>query len=92
MRAGDIDIDTGVATPRTFAATAGTGVALLTVPSPAYIGSFTMNTQVAPWNDVHVRRAVAYVLDRANIITAQGGYAVPSYTLIPPQSLRTIAS
>ncbi len=92
MRAGDIDVDTGVATPKSFAATAGSGMTLLSVPSPAFIGSFTMNTQVAPWNDVHVRRAVAYVLDRANIITAQGGYAVPSYTLIPPQSLRTIAS
>ncbi len=92
MRAREIDVDTGVATPRAFASTAGSGVALLSVPSPAFIGSFTMNTQVAPWNDVHVRRAVAYALDRANIITAQGGYAVPSYTLIPPESLRTIAS
>jgi peptide/nickel transport system substrate-binding protein len=92
MRAGEIDVDTGVATPKAFASTAGSRVALLSVPSPAFIGSFTMNTQVAPWNDVHVRRAVAYVLDRANIITAQGGYAVPSYTLIPAQSLLTIAS
>jgi ABC-type transport system substrate-binding protein len=92
MPAGEIDVDTGVATPRAFDSTAGSGVALLSVPSPAYIVSFTMNTQVAPWNDVHVRRAVAYVLDRANIITAQGGYAVPSYTLIPAQSLLTIAS
>jgi peptide/nickel transport system substrate-binding protein len=92
MRAGEIDVDTGVATPKAFAATAGSEAALLSVPNPAYIGSFTMNTQVAPWDDIHVRRAVAYVLDRANIITAQGGYAVPSYTLIPAESLRTIAS
>ena len=42
-----------------------------------------MNTQAAPGNDVHVRRAVAYALDRADIIAANGRYATPDYTLIP---------
>ena len=30
--------------------------------------------------------------DRADIITATGGYARPIYTFIPPRQLRTIAS
>ena len=51
-----------------------------------------MNTQIAPWNDVHVRRAVDYAVDRADPIIANGGYAVPTYTVIPPQQLRLIAS
>ncbi len=51
-----------------------------------------MNTQTAPWNDVHVRRAVAYTLNRSDIIAANGGYATPLYTLIPPQMLGTVAS
>jgi peptide/nickel transport system substrate-binding protein len=51
-----------------------------------------MNTQLAPWSDVHVRRAVAYALNRQDIIAANGGYASPSYTLIPPVLFRTIAS
>ena len=46
-----------------------------------------MNTQMAPWNDVHVRRAVDYALNRTDLINANGGYAVPTYTLIPPQQL-----
>src|SRR5262249_36973008 len=55
-------------------------------------GVFEMNTQVAPWNDVHVRRAVAYALNRKDIIAANGGYAVPNYTLFPPQMLQSVAS
>jgi peptide/nickel transport system substrate-binding protein len=35
---------------------------------------------------------VAYALDRADIITAEGGYATPYYTFIPPEYLEEIAS
>ncbi len=46
---------------------------------------------MAPWDDVHVRRAIAYALNGADIITANGGFATPVSTLISPQSLDTIA-
>ncbi len=92
MRAGEIDIDLGVGDGKSFSATSGPSVKVLAALSPTYGGMFTMNTHIAPWNDVHVRRAVTYAIDRANIITALGGYALPSYTLIPSQSLSTIAS
>ena len=55
-------------------------------------GVFSMNTQAPGWDDVHVRRAVAYALDRSDVIDAFGGYAIPDYTLIPAQTLRTVAS
>jgi hypothetical protein len=43
-----------------------------------------MNVHVAPWESIYVRRAVAYALDRANLVKALGipGQAVT--TAIPP--------
>ena len=90
FRAGELDLDPYIlAPPKTFAATSG--AKLITAPSPN-TGIFNMNTQVPPWNDIHVRRAVAYAINRADIIAANGGYAAPIYTLIPPVMLQTIAS
>jgi peptide/nickel transport system substrate-binding protein len=51
-----------------------------------------MNTQARPWNDVHVRRAVAYALNRSDLIKAAGAYATPVTTMVLPVMLRTIAS
>src|SRR5262249_13888311 len=88
FRAGQID----VAFPgdsRGFAATSGAKI--ISVPATRQ-GMFTMNTKAAPWNDVHVRRAVAYALNRDDIIEAAGGGAVPDYTIIPPSQLMTLAS
>jgi peptide/nickel transport system substrate-binding protein len=51
-----------------------------------------MNTSQPGWDDVHVRRAVAYALNRTDLIAAAGGYASPIYTFTPPQLLRSIAS
>jgi peptide/nickel transport system substrate-binding protein len=89
FRAGEIDLDPEVDNPRTFAATSG--AKLLTTPSCAG-AIFSMNTRVSPWNDIHVRRAVAYAINRADIIKAEGGYSTPGYTLIHTQQLLTIAS
>ncbi len=88
FRAGEIDLVNSITDPRSFSHTAGAG--LLTAPS-CWSGFFIFNTQVAPWNDVHVRRAAAYALDRTAVIAANGGYASPNYTLIPPMMLRSIA-
>jgi peptide/nickel transport system substrate-binding protein len=88
-RAGNIDLAPDINQPQTFAATSG--AKLTSVPSCSNTW-FAMNTQVAPWNDIHVRRAVAYSLNRTDIIAAGGGYATPIYTLIPPELLRSVAS
>ena len=73
-----------IANPRRFAA--ASGAKLLSEPGCSS-GLFGMNTTVAPWNNIDVRRAVAYALNRADIIAAIGGNAEPESTLIPPGQL-----
>ncbi len=89
FRAGDIDL----AFPQdntAFATTAGTK--LLTVPGATVVGTFEMNVLDKPWSDVHVRRAVAYALDKPALINAYGGYAAPQTTLITSAMLGTVGS
>jgi peptide/nickel transport system substrate-binding protein len=90
MRSGQIDFDPFTASPKTFASTSGVNV--ITSPNSCSVGFFAMNVQTKPWSDVHVRRAVAYALNRADIIAANGGYAQPYYTFIPAGQLAGIAS
>jgi peptide/nickel transport system substrate-binding protein len=90
MRAGEVD----VAFPqggRSFAATSGGKV--ISYPFDN-LGYFTMNVKIAPWNDVHVRRAVAYALNRSAIIDADGGRnaATPVYSDLPPMELDTLGT
>jgi len=89
FRAGEIDLDPQVNSPKSFAAASG---AKLLTTQGCDIGFFGMNVTQPGWNDVHVRRAVAYALNRTDIIAANGGYATPIYTLTPPQLLRGVAS
>jgi peptide/nickel transport system substrate-binding protein len=89
FRAGEVDLYSGVSATRSFSTTAG--VKLLSTPSCNMI-FFSMNTQAPPWNNIHVRRAVAYALNRPDLITANGATASPDYTFIPPGMLREIAS
>jgi peptide/nickel transport system substrate-binding protein len=88
FRAGQVD----VAFPedvRAFSATSGAKV--LSVPNCAQ-GFFAMNTKSTPFADVHVRRAVAYAVNRRDVIAAAGASYQPDYTMIPPIQLRSIAS
>jgi peptide/nickel transport system substrate-binding protein len=88
MRAGELDL----AAPfdsRAFRATSGVRV----VQAPAlYPYMLSFNVIEAPWNDIHVRRAAAYAIDRAEIIKALGAPASPLNTIIPPAQLYSIAS
>ena len=89
FRAGEIDVDPSITSPKSFAATSG--AKLLAVPSCSN-NWFGMNTSQPGWNDVHVRRAVAYALNRTDIIAAEGGYATPIYTFSPSSLLLSVAS
>jgi peptide/nickel transport system substrate-binding protein len=75
---------------RAFASTSGSP--LTTVPSYAVQGGFYMNTLQKPWNDVHVRLAVADALDRSALIAAWGGYATPVYQFLSAGLLENIGS
>ena len=89
FRAGDVDLDPIVVGPKSFAASSG---ATIEAAPSCLNGMLDMNVHAPGWDDAHVRRTVAYALDRAEIIDAFGGYAVPDYTLIPVSALGTIAS
>ena len=45
-----------------------------------------LNTRVPPFNDVRIRRAVSYAIDRAAVVRALGGLdrARPTCQLLPP--------
>jgi peptide/nickel transport system substrate-binding protein len=50
---------------------------------------FALNNTVAPFDDLHARRAMAYALDRSGIAEAVwGGYATPATAFAPPQVWR----
>jgi peptide/nickel transport system substrate-binding protein len=75
---------------RAFASTSGSQ--LTTVPSYAVQGGFYMNVLQKPWNNLHVRLAVAYALDRSALIAAWGGYATPVYQFLSAGLLENIGS
>jgi YVTN family beta-propeller protein len=56
-----------------------------TNPQPAAIGLF-LNTNVAPFNSLNVRRAISYAADRAAAVEAAGGRDVAQTTcqILPP--------
>jgi peptide/nickel transport system substrate-binding protein len=89
MRAGAIDIAPQVQSAQSFASSSNTKLQSSPSCQAALLG---LNVNVAPWNDVHVRRAVAYALDRNGILKVYGAPAQANSTLIPPQMLKPIAS
>jgi peptide/nickel transport system substrate-binding protein len=87
FRAGELDV-TFPADPRAFRATSGARI--VSTPSTG-VGLLSMNTHVAPWSDLHVRRAVAYAINRAAIVNALGPFNYPMTTLIPAPLLASLA-
>jgi peptide/nickel transport system substrate-binding protein len=46
----------------------------------------SLDTAIEPWNDVHVRRAIAYSIDKAGLVRAiLRGYGDPAPTMPPPE-------
>jgi peptide/nickel transport system substrate-binding protein len=46
--------------------------------------ALVLNTRVAPFNDVRVRQALNYAIDRAKVARLVGQYARPTCQLLPP--------
>ena len=92
MRSGEIDM-AFPSNGKSFEAAAGPG-ANLTTWSPPSIYFVSMNVNQAPWNDIHVRRAVAYALNRTDLLAANGGTltGAPQSTIIPPSQLLTLGT
>jgi peptide/nickel transport system substrate-binding protein len=89
MRSGSLDVFFPE-DARAFASTSGLKVT--GVPSAYIEGYFALNYHMGPFSDVHVRRAVAYAINRGQLIKAIGGYSTPVTTFIPPAQLRTLGS
>jgi peptide/nickel transport system substrate-binding protein len=88
FRSGSIDLNPYITSPGAYA---GSGAKLFAGPG-CNQGFMSFPTKSGPWTDVHVRRAVAYALNRSALIKAYGGYAKPNYTFVLPNQLRTIGS
>ncbi len=51
-----------------------------------------MNVLQKPFDNVHVRRAIAYALNRTALINAWGGYAAPVYQFLTAGLLQNIGT
>jgi len=54
------------------------------VYTPANTYYFFMNTRVKPFNDVRVRQAVNYAVNRQALVRVYGGLANPTENILPP--------
>jgi peptide/nickel transport system substrate-binding protein len=88
FRAGEID----VAFPQSYQQfSSPCGCKVISAPSITNAG-ITMNVRIPPWNNIHVRRAVAYAIDRSAEVTASGDPSTPAYAVMAPLELRTLGS
>jgi peptide/nickel transport system substrate-binding protein len=89
FKGGAIDFATPV-DAQGFEATAGSK--LQHKPARWNPGMISLPVNNPPWNDIHVRRAVAYAVNRQDIIAASGAPGSLLSTFIMPDQLRTIGS
>ncbi|WP_369216480.1 ABC transporter substrate-binding protein [Streptomyces flavofungini] len=91
LRSGEIDLAPGVGSPKAFDATAGKNT--VTTVATCATALLSLPTRTAPWDDAHVRRAVAYALDREAVVAStQGRAGAPLQTLISPLLMRPLGS
>ncbi len=51
--------------------------------SPMTTAGVFMNTEMPPFDNRHVRRAVSHALDRQQVVMVRKGHAVPHYKMVP---------
>jgi len=56
----------------------------LTLADAAETDYFFMNTEMKPFDDVRVRQAVNYAIDRDRLVKLSGGFAVVAHGVVPP--------
>ena len=56
----------------------------LKIYTPANTYYFFMNTRTKPFNDINVRKAVNYAIDRDALVRIFGGLASPTQNVLPP--------
>ncbi|WP_329576428.1 MULTISPECIES: ABC transporter substrate-binding protein [unclassified Streptomyces] len=91
MRSGEVNLRqlTNVKTTPQWRAVPGTTV--YSAPSSA-LNFLTMDVTKAPFNDIHVRRAIAHAVDMSGLVKgAWGGEATPHKGFLPAQNLAGVA-
>src|SRR5581483_148688 len=71
-----------------FAATAATKIINVPGVTPQYLALDIVDPH---WSDIHVRRAVAYAVNRQAIGKAYGAPTIPTSTFVPPKQLYSFA-
>lgn len=91
LRSGALDGASYYTQPKTFSDIPG--VRQITAPGTG-VDFVAMNTTVAPYSDVHVRRAIAYATDVKGILQAlyPPGFAAEDKTLAPTASFLRLGS
>jgi peptide/nickel transport system substrate-binding protein len=82
--AGQDDWDPQAIPPASFSATEGKYGSQIKVYTPPNTYYFFMNTRVKPFDNVLVRRAVNYAIDRNALVSIYGGLARPTENILPP--------
>jgi peptide/nickel transport system substrate-binding protein len=68
------------------------GMKLITGSNPSVM-LFNVNTTIAPWNDIHVRRAVAEAIDKEGIVNAVlKGRGTPAVSVVRRDNVSTLFS
>jgi peptide/nickel transport system substrate-binding protein len=92
MRSGEIDGSFRISQDQIdqWKRLSGVSVALAPELRTAYL---SLDTSAAPWDDVHVRRAVAYALDKDGLVkSVLRGYGQPAAVMPPPEQWGDVAS
>jgi peptide/nickel transport system substrate-binding protein len=91
MRSGEIDGSFRISQDQIDQWKSLSGVKVQLAPElrTAYL---SLDVATAPWNDVHVRRAVAYALDKSGLVRAVlRGYGQPAPVMPPPEQWGDVA-
>lgn len=92
MRSGEIDGSFRISQDQIDQWKRLSGVSIKLAPElrTAYL---SLDLDTAPWSDVHVRRAVAYAMDKSGLVNAVlRGYGQPAPVMPPPQQWGDVAS
>jgi peptide/nickel transport system substrate-binding protein len=92
LRSGEVDGTFNLPADRSKAYDRLTTATTEWVPG-AQTNYLSLDTSAEPWNDVHVRRMLAYATDKEGYIKAfLGGHARPALSMVPPENWTAVAS
>lgn len=84
FEAGELDLIDGVNQDWWVEDVAGPGIDVYVV-GPGEMGTIHMNLNQPPLDDIRVRKAIAYAIDRSELVIVRGEtLAAPAYSPVPP--------